>query len=168
MVWFYLWRPDANPESIHLLSIPLWSDFITKTRGNIQLSWLHFQSHYGLILSAYIKPVNLSPGKPFNPTMVWFYRRQRGIYRSVQGCFQSHYGLILSEFPEKSLFSTCFTFNPTMVWFYHGNHGLHYWTNKKLSIPLWSDFITTPFIVFELLGKDFQSHYGLILSSLNT
>ena len=142
MVWFYPFSFLVDFFYFLELSIPLWSDFITL------LQWVAsyksvFQSHYGLILSLLLlcNPCIQHLLRPFNPTMVWFYRIKiisvRGVkglsiplwsdfillakqlLNFLEGAFQSHYGLILSRYlvpktPE------------------YENH---------LSIPLWSDFI---------------------------
>ena len=52
-----------------------------------------------------------------------------------------------------------------MVWFYlrHGWVG-NCWS-ERLSIPLWSDFIYRKDERKRIWRKDFQSHYGLILST---
>ena len=146
------------------LSIPLWSDFILHLCFHLFTVHYYFQSHYGLILS-----------------MLW---KITASTSSVS--FQSHYGLILSVIITVSPHTTLSPFNPTMVWFYHVHCcRLHYfywflsiplWSDfiyfkggeymKKnlLSIPLWSDFISKPSMVFNKTRRNFQSHYGLILS----
>ena len=147
------------------LSIPLWSDFIVGVFLTPRYATKNFQSHYGLILS-------------------FRRRRRRGRRRC---CFQSHYGLILSR--RLLIQGSCCrsSFNPTMVWFYllilhlethiaksfQSHYGLilSYWFVKvnrnwsiRLSIPLWSDFISLMKKVFLRNPVHFQSHYGLILS----
>ncbi len=96
----------------------------------------------------------------FNPTMVWFYLdeieemgigelddiyaeddRIRIVLRIVDEDFQSHYGLILSLLLRVSQ-PLCKSFNPTMVWFYLDLRQKETKRRKRLSIPLWSDFIT--------------------------
>ena len=52
-----------------------------------------------------------------------------------------------------------------MVWFYLTVFEKHHQHEKCLSIPLWSDFITVLQKTLEKSHKNFQSHYGLILSS---
>ena len=56
-----------------MLSIPLWSDFISKHNIVNRQQRSIFQSHYGLILSKCKCLGSLFKGRPFNPTMVWFY-----------------------------------------------------------------------------------------------
>ena len=129
------------------LSIPLWSDFISTRRRDI----------------------TRKTKNAFNPTMVWFYLvATRGelprpdglsiplwsdfisekalfIVYYTEDIFQSHYGLILSDL-LRGYCSQRVPFNPTMVWFYlerykRQHHKEH---QRKLSIPLWSDFIMLP------------------------
>ncbi len=147
------------------LSIPFWSDFIWRVWDDRVTKTYDFQSHYGLILSA---PATLCPLKgrsfqshyglilsqcfqkraggssnlSFNPTMVWFYRflSLEPIITTTR--FQSHYGLILSGRVGGEGYCTYKTFNPTMVWFYPAPAVLEHIFWYKLSIPLWSDFIT--------------------------
>ena len=54
------------------------------------------------------------------------------------------------------------TFNPILVWFYLfvDVESL----NSFLSIPFWSDFISVRYAWITKKLKDFQSHFGLILS----
>ena len=54
-----------------------------------------------------------------------------------------------------------------MVWFYRDTPPVAYQAITKLSIPLWSDFIIAVERLEKYLKKNFQSHYGLILSSFN-
>ena len=83
--------------------------------------------------------------KTFNPTMVWFYLnngRNTNIYQAK-------------------------TFNPTMVWFYLELKQLGSLVqSSQLSIPLWSDFIPLFLDELQIRVGFFQSHYGLILSSI--
>ncbi len=166
MVWFYQMRDCAAPFLLNLLSIPLWSDFISSTEAVLQLSDVSF-----------------------NPTMVWFYRAyspgfrlhrqllsiplwsdfilrsflhflfnklllsiplwsdfisfrvREGQTEAVR--FQSHYGLILSwDFSGASNLDEL-PFNPTMVWFYlFSEKKIGASAEEALSIPLWSDFIS--------------------------
>ena len=143
MVWFYL----------SLLRI------ISMARRN-------FQSHYGLILSLSRASIIFFWNSSFNPTMVWFYHTEI-IERNLNvPYFQSHYGLILSLQPitvdveQRALsiplwsdfiksFSPPFISPPYM-----------------LSIPLWSDFIYKFISVITSDCLIFQSHYGLILSTI--
>ena len=80
-----------------------------------------FQSHYGLILSRVGGKPRGQAEEAFNPTMVWFYLC--GVVRSYNktrtASFQSHYGLILSR-----------------LGIYRRKR------HNRLSIPLWSDFIS--------------------------
>ena len=142
MVWFY---PRAQKNTIAYaptLSIPLWSDFISAP------------------------DVDVVPSPPFNPTMVWFY---------LFTC--TSLTIIVAG-----------SFNPTMVWFYLTALVYYVVVKRELSIPLWSDFIllsTTfqtrkdeltfnptmvwfyphPLLLYVFHRfRDFQSHYGLILS----
>ena len=73
MVWFYL----VSVKSKHIieseLSIPLWSDFIFSLFLSSSVTWVSFQSHYGLILSQETPIKYTCSCSPFNPTMVWFY-----------------------------------------------------------------------------------------------
>ena len=77
----------------------------------------------------------------FNPTMVWFYPGRAPV--------------TLSGNPP---------FNPTMVWFYPDD-GTSLSAPVELSIPLWSDFIKLFGFSIGNQMIDFQSHYGLILST---
>ena len=52
-----------------------------------------------------------------------------------------------------------------MVWFYQDCLTIYWRRENCLSIPLWSDFILSWVSERERNSKDFQSHYGLILSS---
>ena len=121
-----------------------------------------FQSHYGLILSyngtgseQYNKTLSIPLWSDFIPTK--WYTKEPSIFQSHYGLilswtirklhntktsFQSHYGLILSSFV--SFFDILL---------------------RRLSIPLWSDFIILSFSTSLLSSSlNFQSHYGLILS----
>ncbi len=75
--------------------------------------------------------------------MVWFYLNRH-----------------LTFFPHNG-----HAFNPTMVWFYP--QLTRQWMGRitLLSIPLWSDFIIVRSGATIDFYYDFQSHYGLILSS---
>ena len=163
MVWFYHGGKELVEISEHLLSIPLWSDFI----GGV-------------------KVVANDPGNAFNPTMVWFYRFsvlevfEVGKHLSIplwsdfipnseytvrRLCVQLSIPLwsdfILWERRWQRLSSPLLsiplwsdfiyndlsrgkrrdkTFNPTMVWFYRDFSELKE-ADRALSIPLWSDFI---------------------------
>ena len=81
--------------------------------------------------------------------------------------FQSHYGLILSEKKKEAPLGIKIPFNPTMVWFYPVNPRPCVKFFKRLSIPLWSDFIPPKNKALIHPGNVFQSHYGLILSRSN-
>ena len=125
-----------------LLSIPFWSDFISfydmlsttfQTRTfNPILVWfylyvfvfssqyeIHFQSHFGLILS-----------------------KLKFREDNVADFFQSHFGLILSSFFCFGLFNCVSSFNPILVWFYHRKRVVLKMDFDILSIPFWSDFIS--------------------------
>ena len=99
--------------------------------------------------------------------MVWFYpeKVEFSLFPSKK-VFQSHYGLILSPFPRAGSAVERSTFNPTMVWFYLRNQVGKSVVFSILSIPLWSDFIIAVERLEKYLKKNFQSHYGLILSKL--
>ena len=146
---------------------------------------LPFQSHYGLILSHSSLSLLPSPPSCFNPTMVWFYRDKFSGFHNLITWFQSHYGLILSDMGSCRDLHPSSRFNPTMVWFYHHVLSLTTLPKKRVSIPLWSDFISNilyndvigkqsfnPTMVwfyptnnfFNFSAEQFQSHYGLILS----
>ena len=155
---------EKDVKKIILLSIPLWSDFI---------------SQYPVL------PLLLN--NPFNPTMVWFYLcplslpTQYAVILSIplwsdfipwcQFCiascavgFQSHYGLILSKNHHSDRDTFEQPFNPTMVWFYLLACTLAITKHYSLSIPLWSDFINARAWLCRYCYCCFQSHYGLILS----
>ena len=101
--------------------------------------------------------------------------------------FQSHFGLILSRVCGLNLHRAEPAFNPILVWFYQLLNRAVLLSNKKLSIPFWSDFILhccalqpsqrltfNPILVwfYHYLSFSwstvhvfsFQSHFGLILS----
>ncbi len=141
MVWFYPQTVHACLHDRKILSIPLWSDFISEVKLTSGPPITFFQSHYGLILSTSNFHSSLCYFFTFNPTMVWFYRRyngKRGREHSwlsiplwsdfirdpnigIFGeclCFQSHYGLILSRWSSSAVWVERASFNPTMVWFY--------------------------------------------------
>ena len=125
-----------------ILSIPLWSDFITERN--------QFRILHSLL--------------PFNPTMVWFYPWTPPLYAEAYGCFQSHYGLILSSSVHNDRRKRDSTFNPTMVWFYQKTKivpliTLHSFNPTMVWFYLCENFLKK---FFRLYG--FQSHYGLILS----
>ena len=126
---------------VNLLSIPFWSDFISKWHDYSPFSWINFQSHFGLILS----------------------RHTASGISSNHEIFQSHFGLILSCITKQIIYfvsilsipfwsdfikrqdgsqtSCTKSFNPILVWFY-----------------LW-------FAPIESISPyTFQSHFGLILS----
>ena len=71
--------------------------------------------------------------KPFNPTMVWFY-----------------------PFSAFLIVPLMQAFNPTMVWFYHTTLSETTFWLKKLSIPLWSDFIFSGNMVVRWNWKTFN------------
>ena len=144
MVWFYRERWDFMKDSSTSLSIPLWSDFILFSLQPCYHLYSTFQSHYGLILSIRKRIAPLSKSKTFNPTMVWFYR--------VNDDTVHHRSFLLS-IPLWSDFIS----QPT----WHRELGLF-----TLSIPLWSDFISSPNEPPPIGNHSFQSHYGLILSTV--
>ena len=51
MVWFYLRENFSRADVPGVLSIPLWSDFISQINVLLNAPFGVFQSHYGLILS---------------------------------------------------------------------------------------------------------------------
>ncbi len=213
MVWFYLYKFNIPRRTRKILSIPLWSDFISlplllrrckMSPFNPTMVWFYrrrqwqslyrnilFQSHYGLILSGTYVPYPVTIEEPFNPTMVWFYLGCKAVwhwYRGIlsiplwsdfilklfwnhifeQSFFQSHYGLILSRAWVGWDTTTKAAFNPTMVWFYRCSISNSSNVHEDLSIPLWSDFITTVRYGRLMSLAGFQSHYGLILSRVQT
>ena len=99
-----------------------------------------FQSHFGLILSLMMQFWILLPPMPFNPILVWFYRKAQALCATSVENFQSHFGLILSLLYISVSDSKC-TFNPILVWFYQVIRTNTYKTILRLSIPFWSDFI---------------------------
>ena len=164
MVWFYRLIQEKTSCPNAWLSIPLWSDFILHPLRYWYSSFLRFQSHYGLILSSNSWVDWNKAKEPFNPTMVWFYRKPDFVSREW-GFFQSHYGLILSSLQHQWHFYQAWAFNPTMVWFYRNSLQASSDDFTGLSIPLWSDFITTFTQGYIGFRVGFQSHYGLILSA---
>ena len=164
MVWFYPFYLAPVNKSLY----PFQSHYglilsLNATNAKI-LAECYFQSHYGLILSCSDGGSVLQYNKSFNPTMVWFYHVDEDEEDTVEVSFQSHYGLILSAYkidygkfnvetfnPTMVWFYQRATgelirgwrpFNPTMVWFYRCTAALRVHCAGKLSIPLWSDFIT--------------------------
>ncbi len=83
--------------SITELSIPFWSDFITKPKFPILLDLNTFQSHFGLILSVEEVLCILQRSISFNPILVWFYLKTKPEIETATETFQSHFGLILSH-----------------------------------------------------------------------
>ena len=144
MVWFYPSADDCIILKDFKLSIPLWSDFITKLLEKTTKELGNFQSHYGLILSYNTWEEPYAKYTAFNPTMVWFYPKT--IYMMFSINYQA--------------------FNPTMVWFYHSQEDILTFWALRLSIPLWSDFIEYEKRDEMEDKKCFQSHYGLILSKI--
>ena len=100
---------------------------------------------------------------PFNPTMVWFYRKHLTESFICEKTFQSHYGLILSR--DESNRIQYLTFNPTMVWFYQNEY-------DRITTDLTYPFNPTMVWFYRNANDNlharrtsgFQSHYGLILS----
>ena len=141
MVWFYQFTEEDAKEIYEALSIPLWSDFIL--RPNQTGTWLVscFQSHYGLILSKYAGINTFHILCSFQSHYGLILSGSQPVIQKERLHFQSHYGLILS---------------------------VELGNRKKrriaLSIPLWSDFISTAYFYVSLRSNRFQSHYGLILS----
>ncbi len=127
------------------------------------LNHLHFQSHYGLILSIgelddiYAEDDLSIPlwsdfismkrhTKSWSNTLsipLWsdFIHRHLQQVESYLSLFQSHYGLILSKRKRCMYYFRELPFNPTMVWFYR---------SLSCCVKSWC--------------SSFQSHYGLILS----
>ena len=105
---------------------------------------MHFQSHFGLILSLTHSAGIRNIKWPFNPILVWFYqglRLQRyGNLGELSIPFWSDF--ILAENPNK-LLDAIKAFNPILVWFYHTS------LNACIGIKRHTCF---------------QSHFGLILS----
>ena len=148
MVWFYPPLSKACSNLCFILSIPLWSDFIQTESA-----------------------APLRSRSAFNPTMVWFYHNRYSgeilddntiiIYDTL---FQSHYGLILSRDEQRTI---------TDILYFQSHYGLILSTSARkslknstrLSIPLWSDFISSGVSSIEFSNLAFQSHYGLILSA---
>ena len=123
----------------------------------------------------------------FNPTLVWFSpninwteigdlisfqshlglifsRRYSGLSR-FQNYFQSHLGLIFSKPNRVNFLENPETFNPTLVWFSQRTRGL-FSRIFKLSIPPWSDFLAQGNRRTGRISESFQSHLGLIFSSV--
>ena len=187
LVWFYLYEFLKSMYDYDILSIPFWSDFIlaasTLTDYWEGLSipfwsdfiWyamasnpnpcIHFQSHFGLILSDlfrgsiihirswlsipfwsdFIREFKRTVDRiliTFNPILVWFYLLSFSTTSTACLSFQSHFGLILSIYTK------------------HTNR-----KHKNLSIPFWSDFISFIGKSCKFASLSFQSHFGLILSS---
>ena len=171
------------------LSIPFWSDFITHKVNALHNRVITFQSHFGLILSttsiAYHPQLDIA----FNPILVWFYHFIVQLFQPFQTVlplsipFWSdfiHYHLLTFNT------SNTHSFNPILVWFYHFSSSICLSSSSVLSIPFWSDFINillpgavteevtfNPILVWFylfrshspfFLVRDFQSHFGLILS----
>ena len=143
MVWFYLVNSDWYPGMAKLLSIPLWSDFITLLPTWFLMSVKTFQSHYGLILSFYVvatREINFvfRLSIPLWSDFIAKYIPSR-LLTPVD--FQSHYGLILSF--EKIDEEDCWRLLSIPLW--SDFIKVHRYEVRRrllqLSIPLWSDFI---------------------------
>ncbi len=81
-------------------------------------------------------------------------------------CFQSHYGLILSIWLLTDFMHLNDTFQSHYGLILSWGFGMPRIRLKKLSIPLWSDFILVEYARSHLVFHPFQSHYGLILSNV--
>ena len=141
MVWFYQSLNPLRQTVPPLLSIPLWSDFITGKRRT-----------------------SSKKSSTFNPTMVWFYQ----LFRQDKHYFLSTFNPTMVWFyqplPTRTSMNTTPLSIPLWSDFISVKEYLECINNVALSIPLWSDFIQ----VFSEIGSEitqlFQSHYGLILS----
>ncbi len=97
MVWFYLCESRFIAEYKHVLSIPLWSDFISPLNSStISPAW-DFQSHYGLILSKESKKSGMLKSNLSIPLWSDFIIVINDANCNNNYIFQSHYGLILSN-----------------------------------------------------------------------
>ncbi len=141
LVWFYLEVFDVTNHYARILSIPFWSDFIRKP---------------AFIIS--------TCSYSFNPILVWFYLEYFWTLSVAPLYFQSHSGLILSVRLARESHPRESTFNPILVWFYLVLGEIRRYVDSRLSIPFWSDFISTQKAISKRARKSFQSHSGLILS----
>ena len=177
MVWFYLLPKSLFSLRKIRLSIPLWSDFIGHVlvrRAHRRKRWhFSFQSHYGLILSRPVRAGRPAGSQAFNPTMVWFYLETINAvdsgkefaaftFNPTMVWFYLRYITRTIKSMNETISLAYATFNPTMVWFYLLQKIVK--QKWKLSIPLWSDFISLNRIMSTPSTLIFQSHYGLILS----
>ncbi len=141
LVWFYRCSYYIRIALSSFLSIPFWSDFIISIIRKFLSALTNFQSHFGLILSAWRRDFAVCTGWAFNPILVWFYPGSFRHTATGWHDFQSHFGLILSVVISVKITPSNF-----------------------LSIPFWSDFIFSEYSSFFTSTRRFQSHFGLILS----
>ncbi len=183
MVWFYQVLFDLFQHS--RLSIPLWSDFILSSAWS-NLPGVHFQSHYGLILSLF------QSWEPLRVKLLSIPLWSDFIFRAIKekfpaatvlsiplwsdfignsdtsACwsdwsFQSHYGLILSLHSVEIVVRNFVAFNPTMVWFYRSEQR----STGICSTPAFNPTMVWFYQIWSSQHRSsttFQSHYGLILS----
>ena len=156
-----------------MLSIPFWSDFILLRPLNQELqhpafnpilvwfylsttNWFnfsaeHFQSHFGLILSAVYDWNNTSWHSAFNPILVWFYHTYRRSFQETTFLLSIPFW---SDFIQREVRHSAglkswlrsLSFNPILVWFYQKLNTANKQQHFTLSIPFWSDFILAPVI----------------------
>ena len=87
--------------------------------------------------------------KAFNPTMVWFYPDLlRFAYTLNELSFNPTMVWFYLRHADMVLRITAF--NPTMVWFYRYRFCVSRNWCKRLSIPLWSDFISSLRCLYQL------------------
>ena len=165
LVWFYLYRKSWTGR---------WD---TKTFNPI-LVWFYL---YDTLKD------EIEFDDSFNPILVWFYLDERDKRNSRTISFQSHFGLILSLSNQNEVFDffddfqshfglilsiaemmlrvfSESAFNPILVWFYLLTTARLNMTLSQLSIPFWSDFISCCNVLSLPSQRNFQSHFGLILS----
>ena len=125
-----------------------------------------FQSHYGLILSNCLAKLSVLPTLHRLSIPLWSDfiggRTRRRPVRIGKLSIPLWSDFIFSIYCLP--FQTYVAFNPTMVWFYRIRFLRLLLSLCHLSIPLWSDFIFNKHCNDLLPVKNFQSHYGLILS----
>ena len=125
------------------LSIPLWSDFIHTPQLYMQRTGHTFNPTMVWFYLYKFHTHTFFFFSPFNPTMVWFYRLTGGLWRTLRH----------------------FSFNPTMVWFYLP-HTLHKMRKLIAFNPTMVWFYRILSAISPHIDVDFQSHYGLILSTI--
>ncbi len=123
------------------LSIPFWSDFIGYEQKHSVVDIIHFQSHFGLILS-WTQKKRTCQLLTFNPILVWFY---------------------LNRLPGFA-WDKRRTFNPILVWFYHTSHVRAIPFHRDSFNPILVWFYHTKRTILANGITAFQSHFGLILS----